>query len=151
MEFRIHVALSGRERSEIVTCAAARKAKRTLLFQQKMLHHVKLSDILTPQWHEFKFELEIPPQMPASMRSEEGRKSYAEIGIQSLGMFGGTQTIATTFTVGNHRGSENYHSSRAGSEYCGSLHDATDESRDQNLWVKKMVTFCLALLYKIHM
>jgi hypothetical protein len=79
MEFRIHVALSGKERSKIVTGAAARKAERTLLFQQKMLHHVKPSDILTPKWHEFKFELEIPPQMPASMRSEEGRKSYAEL------------------------------------------------------------------------
>lgn len=83
IEFQILVTLSGKERSKVVTGATARKAERTLVLQQKSLRKIQTEEVYTPQWHEFAFELEIPSQMPGSLRCEEKsrqqRISYGEL------------------------------------------------------------------------
>ena len=81
--FQIDVALCGKERSKIVTGATARKAERTLMVEQKTLRKIQTEEVYTPRWHEFAFELEIPSQMPGSLRCEEKsrqqRISYGEL------------------------------------------------------------------------
>jgi hypothetical protein len=73
LDFQVKIRVVGKELSKIVSGASARKAERTLLLQQKQLHHVTRTETCAShRWLVFSFEMEIPTQMPGSLRCDEG-------------------------------------------------------------------------------
>jgi hypothetical protein len=85
LDFTVKLQVVGKEKSQIVHPVSSRKAERTLMFEQQILHHVTPNEHWPPWRHEFTFQVEIPSEMPGSLRCDEGhwqRRSYAELSYQ---------------------------------------------------------------------
>jgi hypothetical protein len=87
LDFTVKLQVVGKEKSKIVHPVSSEKADRTLMFQQEIFHHVTPNEHWPPGRHEFNFQVEIPHEMPASLRcDDEGpwlrRRSYAELSYQ---------------------------------------------------------------------
>jgi hypothetical protein len=78
LDFHIRLQVLGKEKSRIVHTTKARTAERRLFFHQQTIHHVLPSEVWDPRVHEFSFQMDIPTDMPASLRCDDGL-SYAEM------------------------------------------------------------------------